>query len=103
MNKVPAADGGQHRRISEKNIANEALGPSHSAIRVTLPIDLCDHVGNRDFIVECQNVYVRIRIAHTCRLEPRRGQLTNKNSIGGPRWVPTFEARVEFRRQCRWG
>ncbi len=51
---------------SERNIANESLGPSYSTLRVSLPIDLCDHVGKRIFILECQDLCVGISLADTC-------------------------------------
>jgi len=75
------ADGGQHRRIYTRQKKISRTKPLVQATRPFESVCQSDHVANRDFIVECQNLYVRIRFADTCRLEPRRGQLTNKNSI----------------------
>jgi hypothetical protein len=94
---------GDTGQSSQECVGNEALCPSDSACRISLPIDLRGHVRYRVFIVECQDPYARIRFTAPRRLESLRGQFADKSTSRSPRGKSTCEAGVKLWRQCRRG
>lgn len=90
-------------RALQECVGNEALCPSDSAGRISLPIDLSGHVGYRVFIVESQEPYARIGFTASRRLESLRGQPADESTSCGPRRKSTREASVKLWRHCQRG
>src|ERR1700683_2108808 len=83
-------------RVSQECVGNEALGPSNSIARISLPVDLRLHAGGRVFIVELQEPYARIGFTASGRFESLRGQGADKSTSFGPRGKSTCEASVKL-------
>jgi hypothetical protein len=90
-------------RVSQECVGNEALGPSDSTRRISLPIDLSGHAGGRVLIFEFQEFYARIRFTASRGLESLRSQCADKSISRGPRGKSTSKASVKLWRHCQRG